>query len=64
MEQGAMQTLNKFGNLLFQFLISKLISVKLTDSLCGTKVFKKSHIDSIKDWQKIMYVKILFVILI
>jgi len=31
--------------------------VKLTDSLCGTKVFKKSHIDSIKDWQKIMYVK-------
>ena len=57
MEEGAMQTLNKFGNLLFQFLISKLISVKLTDSLCGTKVFKKSHIDSIKDWQRIMYVK-------
>tara|TARA_B100000900_G_C20602112_1_gene726080 strand:- start:5265 stop:6593 length:1329 start_codon:yes stop_codon:yes gene_type:complete len=55
MEKGSMQTLNKFGNWLFQLLISKLISVKLTDSLCGTKVFKKAHAQYIKNWQEIMY---------
>ena len=57
MEYGAMQPLNKVGNKLFQFLISKLISVKLTDSLCGTKVFKKTDIDFIKNWQKNMFYK-------
>lgn len=57
MEKGAMQSFNKFGNWLFQFLISKLVSVKLTDSLCGTKVFKRSHIESINKWQKNMYIK-------
>ena len=57
MEKGAMQTFNKFGNRLFQFLISKLISVKLTDSLCGTKVFKRSHIESINKWQESMYIQ-------
>ena len=38
-----MQTLNKFGNLFFQSIISNLISIKLTDSLCGTKVFKRKY---------------------
>jgi len=57
MEKGAMRSLNKFGNRIFQFLISKLISVKLTDSLCGTKVFKKSNIDFIKKWQNNMIFK-------
>ncbi len=56
MEKGSMQSLNKIGNRIFQFLISKLISVHLTDSLCGTKVFKKSNIEFIKQWQEIMYV--------
>ena len=57
MEKGAMQSLNKLGNFLFQFLISKLVSVKLTDSLCGTKVFMKLNIKSIKNWQNNMYIK-------
>ena len=57
MEKGAMRSLNKFGNRIFQFLISKLISVKLTDSLCGTKVFKKSNIEFIKKWQNNMIFK-------
>ena len=56
MEKGSMQTLNKFGNRAFQFLISKLTSVQLSDSLCGTKVFKKSNVEFIKKWQKNMYV--------
>tara|TARA_B100001564_G_C20662271_1_gene682121 strand:+ start:306 stop:1640 length:1335 start_codon:yes stop_codon:yes gene_type:complete len=54
MEKGAMQSLNKLGNRFFQFIISKLISVKLTDSLCGTKVFKKENIENIKKWQDSM----------
>jgi len=56
MEDGSMQTLNKLGNRFFQFLISKLISIQLTDSLCGTKVFKKSNIEFLFKWQKLMLV--------
>lgn len=57
MEDGAMQNLNKIGNKIFQFLISKLISVELTDCLCGTKVFKKTNIELIHNWQERMYFK-------
>ena len=42
MEDGAMRKLNSIGNLFFQYIISIVISNKLTDSLCGTKVFKKN----------------------
>ena len=56
MEKGSMQSLNKIGNRVFQFLISKLISTQLTDSLCGTKVFKKSDVEFLFKWQKIMFV--------
>ena len=42
MEDSAMRMLNKLGNRSFQFIISKLIGVNLSDTLCGTKVFKKS----------------------
>ena len=52
-----MRSLNKFGNRVFQYLISKLITVKLTDSLCGTKVFKKSNVNFIKKWQNNMIFK-------
>ena len=55
MEDGAMRGLNKIGNISFQFLISKLIGVNLSDSLCGTKVFKKNDIEFIKNWQDKMY---------
>lgn len=57
MEDDAMRKLNKIGNWAFQFLISKLIDVKLSDSLCGTKVFRKKDIESIYKWQSNMYVK-------
>jgi len=51
MEDKAMRTINTLGNKIFQFLISLVIKQKLTDSLCGTKVFKKSSIKKIKYWQ-------------
>ena len=51
MEDKAMRTINTLGNKIFQFLISLVIKQKLTDSLCGTKVFKKSSVKKIKYWQ-------------
>jgi len=52
MEEGAMRITNKFGNRLFQFLISQVTKTHLTDSLCGTKVFKRDLIEKIFWWQK------------
>lgn len=56
MEDSAMRYLNKIGNRGFQFMISKVIGVNLSDTLCGTKVFKKSRLKTLKNWQKIMKV--------
>ena len=46
-----MRYLNKLGNNFFQFFISKVIFYNLSDSLCGTKVFKKSSISNLKNWR-------------
>ena len=51
MEDGAMRFINKVGNRIFQFVISFILNIKLTDSLCGTKVFKKELIKIIYWWQ-------------
>ena len=42
-----MKKLNFLGNSLFAFLFSILFKRKITDTLCGTKIFYK------KDWLKI-----------
>jgi len=47
MEQGAMKKSNYLGNILFSYFYSIIIQRKITDTLCGTKIFFK------KDWQKI-----------
>ena len=47
MESGAMKKSNFFGNILFSYFYSIIIQRKITDTLCGTKVFYKS------DWEKI-----------
>ena len=57
MEKGAMRKLNNIGNLFFQFIISIVISSKLTDSLCGTKIFKKEMIKKLNTWNKQLLVK-------
>lgn len=51
MEKGAMRFINTLGNRVFQRLISMLIKQPITDSLCGTKVFKSEHYEEIKKWQ-------------
>lgn len=52
MEDSAMRYINKIGNRSFQYLISKLIGINLSDTLCGTKIFKKSRLDSLYAWQE------------
>ncbi len=54
MEDGAMRRINNIGNILFQFIISYIINQKLTDSLCGTKVFKRNLVSKIYEWQNIL----------
>tara|TARA_B100000767_G_C19769599_1_gene539282 strand:- start:3655 stop:4023 length:369 start_codon:yes stop_codon:yes gene_type:complete len=44
---NAMKKANFFGNMTFAFLFSVLFKSKITDTLCGTKIFYK------KDWNKI-----------
>lgn len=47
MTSNAMRKMNFIGNLLFSYLFSSLLDIRVTDTLCGTKVFYK------KDWKKI-----------
>lgn len=56
MEEGAMRKLNSLGNIFFQAIISVVISRNLTDSLCGTKVFKKEMIEKLFKWKKMLKV--------
>ncbi len=56
-EKGSMRFLNNIGNIIFQYLISFVIQQKLTDSLCGTKVFKKSFLEHLNRWRKSKKIK-------
>lgn len=50
-EEKAMKKLNFFGNIMFAKFFSIIFQKKITDTLCGTKIFFK------KDWNKLkMYV--------
>ena len=51
MEKGAMRHINLIGNRLFQNIVSIIAKRKLTDSLCGTKVFKRDLISKLNWWQ-------------
>ena len=44
----AMKILNFFGNSFFAILFSILFKKKITDTLCGTKIFYKNHWNKIK----------------
>ncbi len=57
MDKKSMRFLNKIGNRFFQYFISKIIKEPLTDSLCGTKVFKKTYIEDLYRWQSIISAK-------
>ena len=49
---GAMRTLNYFGNIFFAYLVSYITKVRVTDTLCGTKCFKRSDIEKFDEFEK------------
>lgn len=53
MEKGAMRALNNMMNAFFPLVISSYGNIRLTDTLCGTKVFSKKLVDKIILWNKI-----------
>jgi hypothetical protein len=57
MEKGAMRLLNNFGNRIFQKFVSFVIKENITDTLCGTKVFKKELVETILLWDKNLFYK-------
>tara|TARA_X000000950_G_scaffold165193_1_gene201895 strand:- start:28 stop:1323 length:1296 start_codon:yes stop_codon:yes gene_type:complete len=50
---GAMRFLNYFGNIFFAELVSYITNVNVTDTLCGTKCFKKSDVEMFDEFEKI-----------
>lgn len=52
LESGSMRWLNIVGNRFFQFIINYIISQNISDSLCGTKVFKRENLNHLRQWQE------------
>ena len=57
MESGAMRIVNNLGNRIFQYIVSIIIGQKITDSLCGTKVFFRKDFNKIQLWKKLVQMK-------
>ena len=51
-ENKSMRFLNRLGNKFFKLAVSVVIRNPLSDSLCGTKVFKRSHVNKLMNWRK------------
>ncbi len=51
MEKGSMRYINHLGNRIFQFFVGGIVKYPLTDSLCGTKVFRKELYKNLVWWQ-------------
>ena len=54
MDRSAMRFFNKLGNLFFATLLSSIMRRKLTDTLCGTKVMRRS------DWIRVRALRDMF----
>tara|TARA_Y100000591_G_C21829277_1_gene698597 strand:+ start:853 stop:2163 length:1311 start_codon:yes stop_codon:yes gene_type:complete len=50
-ENKSMRFLNRLGNKFFKLAVSVVIRNPLSDSLCGTKVFRRSHVNRIIAWR-------------
>ena len=51
MEGGAMRFLNRLGNIFFAKAVSYVLSMRLGDTLCGTKLFSKADYKRFCDWR-------------
>jgi hypothetical protein len=52
LESGAMRGLNRLGNIAFAKLLSAVLSVRLGDSLCGTKLFARDDYARFTAWRR------------
>ncbi|MFO7569096.1 MAG: glycosyltransferase [Smithellaceae bacterium] len=52
MEKEAMRFLNRLGNVFFAKMLSHILDARLSDSLCGTKLFSRHDYRLIQLWQK------------
>jgi hypothetical protein len=51
MEDEAMRPLNRIGNIFFGKLLSWVLGLSISDSLCGTKLFALHDYKRIIDWR-------------
>lgn len=49
---GAMRFLNRLGNIFFAKALSFVLSTKIGDSLCGTKLISKQDYSRVQSWRK------------
>ena len=52
LNKRSMRLLNFFGNKFFSILVSYIVSSNVTDTLCGTKCFRKSDWDIYEEFRK------------
>jgi glycosyltransferase involved in cell wall biosynthesis len=52
LESGAMRSLNRLGNIAFAKALSAVLSVRLGDSLCGTKLFARDDYARFTAWRR------------
>jgi hypothetical protein len=52
MELEAMRFINHIGNIFFAKLLSLILSIRINDSLCGTKLFSRQDYQRIKQWNE------------
>lgn len=52
MEQGAMRFLNRFGNIFFAKLLSRIIEARIGDCLCGTKLVPRHDYQRMVRWRE------------
>src|SRR6267378_1149835 len=52
MEGDAMRFLNRLGNIFFAKMLSRILGVHISDSLCGTKLLKRSDYQRMVAWRR------------
>ncbi len=50
MEKDAMRFINHVGNIFFAKLLSTILDIQISDSLCGTKFFSRNDYQRIRKW--------------
>lgn len=52
LEEGSMQYLNQLGNIFFSKAVSFITDSRISDALCGTKLFSRKHYEMSLKWNQ------------